>query len=221
VSFPITFNGAPCSALSVVFPVFGVGTWRAVITRDTAPPTEGGACSIAYDETSITGSVLATYELSAGVECCGVFGYRGWANLLPAKSYHSASGVRLSTVLTDLERETGERFASKPDTVIGTHWNRPAGIASRALNAVAVGWRVLPSGLTTVAVQAAPAVTTKHEIIQLDEARGVYTIGCDSPSGFLPGASFKSPMMPTAVTCGTVEHTLGEAMRVTVHAVKP
>lgn len=221
MSYPIEVNGAAASTLHVTLPVFGVGTFRVVIIKAESVSAESGALRVVYNGGTLTGSLLATYNLSAGVEASGVFGYRGWASVLPAKSYHSAAGVRLSTVLTDLERETGERFENKPDTVLGTHWNRPAGIASRALNAAAIGWRVLPSGVTTLAPASGPLVRGKFEVTDLDEARGVYTIGCDDPSEFVPGVLFKSPMMATPQRAGTVEHSLGEVTRVTVHAVRP
>lgn len=220
MSFPIELNGEPVSQARIDFPAFGVGRFRVTLPTARGISAQPGALSLKYSGLTITGSLLATYELGAGVEAECVFGFRGWAQHMLPKSYQSESGVRLSTILTDLERETGERFDSKPDTILGVHWNRPGAVASRVLTQAAVGWRTKPDGITTIAPL--PATTAKGEfaILSMDESRGVYHIAADDISQFVPGASFSNSVSVAPQRCGAVTHVLGDSALAICYAIK-
>ena len=138
----------------------------------------------------------ASYRLDSGAG--------QWGKLLPARSYQGAD-VRLATVVADLAAETGETIATGfVDRSLGPHWERPAGPAYRALDALvgADGWWVRPDGQTSLVTRASAAVGVDYDVLDWQPDERIVTVAAEAPAEFVPGATVL--VEEVAVTLGTV-----------------
>ena len=116
-------------------------------------------------------------------------GAGGWGADLPARSYVNDAGVKASTVLADLARETGETIEDAPTTAIGPAWVRPAGPALAPMHLLyPSGWHVGADGVTRIGVRAAAEWTGALTVLSRDDAAGSMLIAPETVAGLEPGA---------------------------------
>jgi hypothetical protein len=109
---------------------------------------------------------------------------------LPARAYRSDLGVRLSTVLGDVARETGETIVQSDDPIIGTAFTRQSAPASRVfgmLGAAIPSWYVDTAGITQVGLRATSTIASGFDVIDADPKLGLATIATEHPEDLIPG----------------------------------
>lgn len=133
-----------------------------------------------------------------------VGGKGGLSTELSAQGYESAAGVRVSAILGDILRATGETLSSTADTATLSRrlprWHRSAGPASHALvqlaDAVGADWRVLADGSVWIGPATWPEQTVEHVLEDEDWARGCLYIAPEKPD-LRPGVTFLGQQIET------------------------
>lgn len=192
MAHPIEVNGNQCSSLSVHYPGHGIGVFslKAPLLKKT--PTGALGITVKYDGLTILGTLVSTFEYHDGIELRGCFGAYGWGKTTPPISFGDPSGVKLSTLLSALEKATGETFDKKPETRLGTHFVHQAGPAIWALTQVSKSWFVDPNGKTKLGAWAESKVTKPFEMVNASEPGRTASIAANDLTQWLPGASFES-----------------------------
>lgn len=164
------------------------GAWWCDVEIDSATRL-AGAATLRIGGLELAGQVVrggvyrgrARHRISGGVP---------WSQILPAKSYRNDLGVRRSTVLRDVARESGARIDTIPEAVLGTAWVRPAGPASAALaRAWGDEWYVDAAGVTVLAARPSGAVAGSYTLVEVDPGQRSAVFATESPEGFAPGLS--------------------------------
>ena len=117
-------------------------------------------------------------------------GAAGWGTEIPALSYATDSGVKVSTVVEDAARLAGETLdeTTVPTTRVGPHFVRAAGPASRVLEQLAAeAWYVGEDGVTRLGRRAAVALSVPVVRGPYDLARATVTLAAESIATILPG----------------------------------
>lgn len=187
-----TVEGEP--AQSVRLHVAASGPWFADVELEGAPALSGRV-DLALGATTLSGTIL-TRETGAHMERRRmriVAGAGAWGTLLPAKPYHSDSGVRALLVAQDAAREAGESlgddFAPSVDR-IGIDYVRTAGAAARVLEDVigTAAWWVDYAGVTRVGARpTAAARTGAYVVAEYDPRERVVDLTLDEDALSLVG----------------------------------
>lgn len=202
-----SLNGQPITALHLVVPTLGI--WHADVTVVGSTDTTGPQ-TIQLAGSTWTGAVVRSFSLAGELKARLVGGTGGWRQNVPAQQYSSTVGVPTATVLSDAASLVGELPPVVAPTVVptlGTGFVRQAGPASLVLQQV-VGdaWWLDASG--TVQTMGRPQATITSQFV-CEEARGGagwYRIATESPSDWLPGATFTGPTV--SGTISRVEHRI-------------
>lgn len=118
-----------------------------------------------------------------------------WGKKLPTKSYANDAGVKTSTVIADVARESGESVdaATLPAATVrlGYGWTREAAPASRILQLVATdSWYVdHVDGITKIGRRTASVPTAKLTVRSVDRARELVSLSADAIAELIPGAT--------------------------------
>jgi len=182
------------------------GDYRFLLHLDSGEPPTAGAATLKTGDLTIVGRVLdGRGGADAPAYPAVVFaGGAGWRTKLPKGSYASPSGVRLSTVLSDLGRLCGESYDAPAEVRLGPAYGWEAGARGRVVLAdlVARGavptWRVEPTTGRTVfsAWPARGAADAFGTVTSRDLARGVRHVALiDTVSAWLPGATVQGTMI--------------------------
>jgi hypothetical protein len=185
------------TALSLTLPPSGA--WLGEATLDSGePPTAGTAtltigdlelsCTVLPDRGGLDAPARPTVVLAGG---------SGWRTKLPVGAFASPGGVRLSTVLADLARLTGERVGPATEVQLPPDYGWPAGTRGLAVLADLVSrgalpmWRITPRGWTVFTPwPASGAADAFGVIVDRDLARGVRAAALsDRIAAWLPGAT--------------------------------
>jgi hypothetical protein len=182
-----------------------IGAWHADIDTDgedvlTSP------VRIEIDGVEFVGAVVRTGNNGSRVRTRVVGGAGGLSTELPAKSYSSATGVEVRTLVGDLLREAGETLSATSDQALLSRrlprWHREHAVAShslvRILDAVQASWRVLRDGTVWVGPATYPEATVAHVLIDEDWASGHSTIAPERPE-LEPGVTFRGQKIELVV----------------------
>jgi hypothetical protein len=188
-------NRLPLLSAEVTMP--RVGAWRADVEADGEDELSGKA-TIDLQGTKFLGTVVRSGVVGGRVRARIVGGAGGLAKLLPAKNY-SGGVVRVSTVLADILRDSGEKVASTADKAITGRqlkmWQRHAGQASHALvtllDAAQASFRVLADGTVWIGVDSYPEADIEHELLDEDWSTGSLTLAVEAPL-LTPGTTFRA-----------------------------
>lgn len=196
----IEVNGLPAISLTVHYPGHGVPTFVARVNKAKHKTINKSplGLKIVYDNLTLIGTFMTSYEYQEGVEVRGVLGAGGWGKNAAAISYSDPAGVKASTVLLGLEKATGETFDAKPETRIGPHFIQPLGPASWALRQVVPQWYVGLDGKTRAGTWPASEVKKRFEIMSAEEALRAIVVAMDTTTEWLPGATFTHPRFASA-----------------------
>lgn len=193
---------APIAKLECHIPA--AGGWRATATlAGGAVPALGATTLTIGTDLVLTGTIVDADEDAPGRPNVIVYGGAGWR--LPVargESWQSSGGVRLKTVLTALQRATGEPLAMPTDVSLGEDFGWPMaspfapfpygdvlGILVRR-RAVAT-WRVAPNGDTRFDPwPSLGAADAKGRLLRRNLDVGLRVYGLDArAAAFLPGST--------------------------------
>lgn len=166
-----------------------VGAWHADVLLDEAADL-AGRVTLKLGDLELSGTAFrgGTFKGSGAYRV--VAGADGWRKTLPPRAYRSDAGVRLSTILADVARESGESIALGVDRTVGTAFVRQSGPASRVfglLGAVAPSWFVDAAGVTHAAARPVSTVRASFEVLGAEPDLGQAIVATEAPSEFLPG----------------------------------
>jgi hypothetical protein len=203
-----SLNGTPLQRARVTVPRHGVweGTCATAGVLDLAV---GSAVSLVLGDLTMAGYVVAGGTFAGATESTYTLagGAAGWTSSIPAWSLSSPTGVRLIDVAQRLAADAGEQFdlsSISSLTILGDHWQRPAGVASAALSQLfplaSGGWRVDPDGVTRVGPRP-PAALPADLLFAVEDSprdRRWARIGIsdDRVSAFLPGTIITTASAP-------------------------
>lgn len=197
------------------------GPWHADVTIDREVSLAATGLTLIVGNLVALCSVWRTsipYQGRTRVRLVG--GANGWGRSIADKGYALSGGVKLSLVLGDLARATGETVAVGEDRRLGTHYLREAGPANRHLNTLVPGaWWVDFAGVTRTGVRASTGITSSFAMTSFDGARRVAVVASESPVDFVPGRTMRGFTLGATLTLAGVTHVLSRgALRTEVLA---
>jgi hypothetical protein len=208
-----SINGLVVVKAFVTLPSSGV--W----TADVWLPADGdlsGAVTLKIAGLTLVGTVVrgGSYAGSAAYRIVG--GAGGWRKSLEPKVYRNDQGVKLSLVLGDLARETGETVSLGTDASLGPAFVRRRAEASRVLREVVPGgWWVAPDGTTQIRPRVSSAVDPKtYQVVNYEPLTGIANIATEEPERFVPGCAIAIPKGPTVTAKLVRIHLDKSALRV-------
>lgn len=189
-----------------------IGVWHADVEAEAEADLSGAVTFEIDGETFVGTSLPGRSGLNGSRMVARVVGGAGGLSTeLPAQSYESAAGVRVSAILGHILRATGETLSETSEQAILDkrlpRWHRSAGPASRALvqlaDAAGADWRVLADGTVWIGSATWPEQTVEHVLEDEDWVSGCLTIAPDKPD-LRPGVTF------LGVQIETVEHRVNK-----------
>jgi hypothetical protein len=135
-------------------------------------------------------------------------GAGGWRKLVKARGYRNDAGVKLSVVVVDLARDTGETIApGYTDRILGGGFERPEQEASATLRLLSPdAWYVGEDGKTRIGRRAASTLDVPAEhVLRRRPDRSFALLALDKLAGLAPEAT------AAGMTIARVVHTLGGA----------
>lgn len=212
----ITINGERVVSGSITFPHCRV--WTADVLLAGAA-TLGAAATIVVGDLTCTGTIVRQGSFAGSPSARIVGGKAGWRKVLPAKGYSHRAGVKLSTVVSDAARETGETVVVSADRTIGNHYVREGAQAERVLHTLLNGeWYVTPDGVTRTAARDASRIATPFTVESWSGARGQFEIATEAIAQWQPGRTFTASNVPDVQEIGSVTITVDNSgkLRLTV-----
>lgn len=191
-----TVNGAPLLTAELTWP--RIGAWRADVEVDTEEPLEGSV-EIDLGGGVFAGTVVRSGTIGGRTSARVVGGAGGLSREIAGRNY-AAGGAKVSVVLADILRGTGEALAPTADTTITSrdlpHWHRE-GAAKRPashelvalLDAVGATWRLTRAGQVWVGVDTYPDTNPEHVLLDEDWSAGILTLAVEAAE-LEPGTTF-------------------------------
>lgn len=195
----VTVNGNRVTQVSIRVPA--AGAWSAIVDFDTKLTDAAltGAATIQVGERTFSGTFFSdltgTYQLQSRAFVLG--GAAGWGTLVPAKVYHSDSGVHAKTVIADLVAAAGETLAGTAyDASFAADYTRAAGSAGDALRTVlgAVPWHVEYDGTTQIGERTEAEIVGKYEVLEYDPRWHLSTVATDDVQAVKPGSILRGQL---------------------------
>lgn len=200
----ITANGMRVTSASVTTPYYG--TWSADIALAEANEIADAIVLVVGDLT-LKGTAIRRGSFAGSRTVRLVGGGAGWRKAIPAKGYSHPAGVKLSSVLGDAARESGERIQIATDRTIGTHYSRDAfeAKAERVLKILLDDkWWMDPAGVTQTKDRASDAIVTPFTVISWTASKGQFEIATETIAPWQPGRTFSAPNAPGMHTISSV-----------------
>lgn len=194
-----------------------IGAWHADLDVDAESLT--GQVTSLFEGVEYKGTVLRAGLHGGRLGARIVGGKGGISKDIGAKNYASSQGTKVSAVVADIMRETGETLSSTSEAAVLSYtlpkWERAAGPASHALVNVldkAGGvWRVLSDGTIWVGLPSYPEAKVDHVLIDEDWVNGIFTIAAER-ADLQPGTTFRGQKIEEVI------HRLSpEAFRTEAH----
>ncbi len=185
-----------------------------VDVADGAPAS--GACTVVF------GGLTLTCTVMRGAPWHGVFrarlagGAGGWQTEIEPKGYRTPTGVRRSAVVQDAATACGETALVLTDAILGGHYAREGGPASRVLWELKTPWYMREDGVTVVGPRSTTPIASTFTVLDGSPERGIYTIATEKPEDFTPGRTFSSATIPTTTIRGVVHRVDGGSLRTEV-----
>jgi hypothetical protein len=206
----IALNGSTVISGSVTIPYYGAWVADVIMASSSAVPTTPMGCSLAIGDLTLVGTAVRTASFSGSRSARIVGGAGGWRKALPAKGYSHPGGLRLSAVLNDVARESGESvaIASALDREIGTSYARESAKAERTIHLLTNGsWWVDPSGKTQITTRDGSAVVSPFTVAGWSGGKGKFDIASEAIATWLPGRTFTAPTVSGTQTVSAVTIT--------------
>lgn len=201
----ITVNDLRAVTASITTPFYG--TWSADIALAEAKEIPD-AVTVVVGDLTLNGTVVRRGDFAGSRTMRIVGGGAGWRKPLPAKGYSHPAGVKLSSVLNDAARESGERIEIATDRSIGSHYSRDAfggGQAERVLKILLDDkWWMDPSGVTQTKERPSDPIVTPFTVISWIASKGQFEIATETIAPWQPGRTFTAPNAPGTHTISSV-----------------
>lgn len=195
-----TLNGARISSATITIPYYGAWVADVIVATADVIPSQG---PLVVGDLSLFGTIYRQAAFAGSREVRVVGGYGGWRNTLPAQTYQSASGVKLSVVLGDAAAIVGEKIKIANDGTLGTIFVRENAPAERLLRQLAGAvWWVDSSGKTQVGPRPVSKVGNPFSAIGWKGGAGRVEIATEVLSEWMPGATFSNGTVTPAQTIG-------------------
>jgi hypothetical protein len=211
-------DGAPVAPITAELRQPRVGPWHCELDLDTEA-TQNGKIKFKLDDIEFVGTVLPEHTGMEGARArCKVVGGNGHlSSNIDARSYSSASGVKVGTVLRDILKACGENLSdlSDADTLDRTlpRWQVAGGTAKDALTklaeAVDGSWRVMRDGTVWFGVETWPEVAPDAVATHESWSNGVITLAPETPD-MVPGTVYQGQRIEH------VTHRYGTTLRTEV-----
>jgi len=182
----VTLNGVASSRGRVQIPAWGAW-WADVDLSDDA--VLSGAVTLLVGDAEFSGTIVSGGVSDGRAAYRVVGGAGGLGRTLPARGYHDADGVRVSTVVGDLASEAGESIVGASSARRGPHYARPAQAACVTLAELAPqSWYVASDGVVHVGARPEVAYAGDAPRVRVDSSGGVidFAVDSDVPT-FVPG----------------------------------
>lgn len=203
----LTLNGTRVTEASITIPMYGA--WTADVSMAAATAVTG-AVTLAIGSLSLKGKVFRSAVYAGGYRARIVGGAGGWRTTLTPKGYSQVAGVKLSTVLADAARETGESISIGSDRVIGTAYVRERAKGERVLKLLTNGiWYVDTAGVTQIRDRTSTPIVSAFTLVKRDGARGRFEIATEFYQDWTPGRTFTSPTVTDTQTISSVTFEAG------------
>lgn len=194
-------NGLPLLRATVIIPRHGI--WTADVQVQSSD-TISGEVTIELGGLVMRGTIEhgAPYRSRGWYRVLG--GKATWRDTLPGRSYRNEPGVKVSTIVSDVARESSEPVQGDlPKTRVGPGYVRTRGAPARALDAASPsGWYVDELGITRLGSR--PAVPFAQPYVLIDsrpDAKRIL-VAAESIVGLVPGAIVEG------IEAATVRHEL-------------
>lgn len=225
---PFTLGGIDIERATFLAPRFGL--WSATVRIDGVRAGKdtllaGAAVDLVMGDLKLPGVVGPGGEFGGDTNYL-VTGPAAWLRSLPARGYRDDRGIFLARVVRDLGAELGalvdEASVSAADRVVGFAWERDAGGAAGALEAVAgPQWWVDELGALHLGARPArpiPAsVRVSVEKHRADLGWAQISVDEDQLAALMPGATIVEPSLPGPFTVADlVVHVDAGAVRAEV-----
>lgn len=202
--------GLRLSSLALTIPFYGAAVADCGLALTDVLPT--GPTTLLVGNLSLVVTVVRSATFGGSRSARVVGGAGGWRRTLPARAYRNPGGLRLSTVLGDAARETGETLALAADSTIGTSYVRETAPASRLLRLLGGSlWWIDVAGVTRLAARATPTIASTFVVSHRSGAEGRVVVATEDLASWQPGARFSSPVVPDVQTISSVSHRFGGA----------
>ncbi len=188
------------------------GVWIADLDLDPgasgAPvPTSGKATLAIGSSTTLQGTIdpnaNGRFVSSVAVRLIG--GGGGWDQLVAEQDRANDAGVQSSDVEQEIAALVGETVVDNAPIVLGVHWTRAAGPASRVFEDPDRDWYVDPSGVTQVASRPSANPDASLQILSYDPLTSRVEVSCDVL--VLPGTTLTDARFDGTLTVRKVEQT--------------
>ncbi|HMJ52398.1 MAG TPA: hypothetical protein VK540_09985 [Polyangiaceae bacterium] len=199
---PSTVKGKPIMSGELSMP--RIGAWHVDIDADAE--TLAGKLTLSFEGVELVGTVLGAGVSGGRLGARIVGGAGGISRDIGVKNYAGSAGTKISAVVADIMRETGETLSATSDqSVLGrtlAKWERIAGPASHALvnvlDTAGAVWRVLRDGTIWVGMATYPDATVEHVLIDEDWVNGILTIAPEK-ADLEPGVTFRGQKIDEVV----------------------
>ncbi len=213
----LTLNGERVISGSITIPYYG--PWVADVILASAVNIAPAVTLVAGD-LSLKGTIVRQASFAASRSARIVGGGAGWRKSLPARGYSHIAGVKLSSILSDAARESGEQINVSPDRVVGTHYARDEGKAERVLSLEADGkWWIDAAGVTQISDRITSPIVTPFTVVAWSGGKGLFEIGSESIAPWQPGRTFTSSTVTTAQTVATVTIEVDNEGKLRLHVL--
>lgn len=202
----ITINGEPVVSCGITFTRWGSWTADVIMASVVDLPD---AVTLAAGNLTVHGTVVRKGSFAGSRSVRVVAGAGGLRLPLPSRGYSHAAGVKASSVLGDIARESGERIAVATDRSLGAHYIREGGVpAERLLGVLTDGeWWIDNDGIVQTGPRATGPVVSPFTVIAWSGAKGQFEIATEALAEWQPGRTFTAPTVPgeQAISSVTIE----------------
>lgn len=223
-----TLNGKPCTCATIHLPRWGI-SHADVDVADEELLT--GKVELVIGDLKFIGTVVhnrsgvyagkASYYIVAGAN--------GWGKKVRDQGYRNDAGVKVSTLLKDVEEACGETMAAYPEGTVGTSYDRVSGPASAVPQYIAQhGWYVDEAGKTHIGLRPETPISGDWAVTNYEPQHDRFELAADSIAEILPGVVITDKTFgadadgkPVSKVAGDVVHHVDSTgLRTTISAVK-
>lgn len=212
----LTVNGERVVSGNITFTRWGA--WSANIILASVQDFVD-AVTLAVGDLVLQGTVVRKGTFAGSKSMRVVAGAGGWRKTLPSRGYSHLAGVKLSSVLGDAARESGERVSIPSDRLLGAHYAREQAPAERVLRLLLDGkWWIDNDGITQLKDRDASPIVTPFTVITWSGGMGQFEIASESIASWQPGRTFAAPTVPGTIEISSVSVTADNEgkLRITV-----
>lgn len=184
------------------------GVWRAEADLVDAVELSGGV-TVVIGGLELVGTVRSGGVSGSRASYVVIGGADGWAANVGKLSYHTDSGVRASTVISDAATAAGETLGAVnvASEVLGPDYWREAAPARQVLDDLTVGWWVDTDGVTQTGERPTFPAPEGVADVSYDPATACLELAADDLTAIAPGMTVDVDGATVTVQTLTIEAT--------------